>query len=103
MAGPSAAEVSITPAVCLTSPTVFLFISRTQIGKAISPQMRTQECTLPGEQLAVGSCSLKDSLGGCALLSTHLAGLGEGVLQVLPLKPEHAQGAVILTILKERC
>lgn len=32
-------------AVCLTSPSVFLFISRTQIGKDIPTDAELQECT----------------------------------------------------------
>lgn len=74
--------VSITPAVCLTSWSVFLFISRTQIGKSISPQMWLQECALPVEKKAAGGAySLEDPvlapmlwrLLGNAALSIHLA------------------------------
>lgn len=54
MARPRPARVSITRAVCLTSRSVFLFISRTQIGKSISPQMWLQECGLPAERRAAG-------------------------------------------------
>lgn len=102
MAGPRAAVVSIISAVCLTSLSVFLFISRTQIGKAISPQMRLQECALPVEQrTAGGAYRLEDpavapgaleTVVGNALLSTDLARLWGGCFTGAPSEANRLPG-----------
>lgn len=59
--------------------------------------MRVQECTLP-ENSGVRVWQPEGLLGGLCSAEHSPGPAREGVLQVLLLKPEHAQGAVILTI-----
>lgn len=113
MVGPRATVVSIISAVCLTSLSVFLFISRTQIGKAISPQMRLQECALPVEQrTAGGAYRLEDpaivpgaleTVVGNALLSTHLARLWGGCFKGAPSEASRPPGGCHSGHLQARC